>query len=427
MERHAVYCGSREVYEDMEASAKSLLAHTDVDRVWFLIEDVKFPRPLPDVVRCLDVSGQRIFAPDGPNMQSRYTYLAMMRAALAHVLPGVSRVLSLDSDTIVCRDVGELWEMDLGGAYFAAAKEAHRSYAELLYTNTGVALYDLDALRDGKADEAISVLNTRRYTWLEQDVLNYLCQGRIAEMPGDYNACEWTEHADPAIVHYAGRDDWRGEPLAKRWRDASWEDATGLGPRPRVLIAVPTFEGVRTECFEALWTLERPCECDLRFVRGYGAAKARNDIARAAIDGGYTHVLMVDSDVVVAPDALALMLEGDADVVLGCYPRKNTTSGQSELFADTCEDFGDENNINYDALDGMPARVAVKGGGMGCALIRTRAFRMLQFPWFEYVEYPDGNVLSEDLSFCDKCSGTMAIEADTRVRCGHVGARVQWR
>ena len=71
--KHAVYTGSREVYGDMVASAKSLAAHSDVDRIWFLIEDSEFPYELPDFVTCIDVSGQTYFPSDGPNMTSGYT------------------------------------------------------------------------------------------------------------------------------------------------------------------------------------------------------------------------------------------------------------------------------------------------------------------------------------------------------------------
>lgn len=224
--KHAAYCGSRNLYEDMETACKALLRNSDVGHVWLLIEDPEFPRELPPEVSVIDVSGQRFFRPDGPNMGSRYTYLAMMRAALCHVLPpDVHRVLSMDCDTIAIRDVSGAWDVPMDGCYFAAAREAHRCYEGLLYTNTGVALYDLDMLRDGKADEVISVLNSRRYTWVEQDVFNYLCQGRIAEMPGDYNACDWTEHPDPRLLHFAGHADWRSRPELWAYRDMTWDEA----------------------------------------------------------------------------------------------------------------------------------------------------------------------------------------------------------
>ena len=52
----AVYCGTRNVYQDMIPSMKSLLIHSDVDKIYFLIEDDEFPYPLPPEVECINVS-----------------------------------------------------------------------------------------------------------------------------------------------------------------------------------------------------------------------------------------------------------------------------------------------------------------------------------------------------------------------------------
>lgn len=221
--KHAVYTGSRNLYADMVTACKALLRNSDVDRIWLLVES-EFPYELPPEVTAVDVSGQTFFKPDGPNMGSRYTYLAMMRAALCHVIDA-DKVLSLDVDTLAVQDVSDAWDIPLDGYYFAAAQERHRCYEGLLYTNTGVALYNLSRLRDGKADEVIEVLNTRRYTWVEQDVMNYLCQGRIALMDGNLNACDWTEHPSPRLLHFAGHRDWRERPELHAYRDMTWDEA----------------------------------------------------------------------------------------------------------------------------------------------------------------------------------------------------------
>lgn len=231
--KHAAYCGTREVYDDMEMSAKSLVANSDVDLVHFIIEDPAFPRPLPDMVVCHDLSVQAYFPPDGPNMGSRYTYMAMMRIALCHVLDA-ERVLSLDTDTVVAKDVSELWELPLGDCYLAAVPEWSRSENGLQYCNFGVVMYNLGKLRDGKADECIEVLNRRQFPWVEQDVASYLCQGRISEMPAKYNSNWWTDKGQgkrkAAIVHYAGikRSDWANRPLPKKYRNMSWDEALEL-------------------------------------------------------------------------------------------------------------------------------------------------------------------------------------------------------
>lgn len=232
--KHAAYCGTRNIYGDMETAAKSLVANSDVGRVHFLIEDAEFPNPLPDIVECHDVSGQEFFPPGGANMSTAYTYMAMMRAALCHVLD-VDRVLSLDADLIAVRDVSAVWDLPIKDCYFAAAHEWHRTTADAIYTNHGVVLYNLARMRDGKADEIIAELNAKRYQWVEQDVCNYLCQGGIFDMPSEYNSNYWTDRNAPnaRIVHFAGmkRDQWVGRPEVEKYRAMSWEQALWMNSR----------------------------------------------------------------------------------------------------------------------------------------------------------------------------------------------------
>ena len=229
MTKHAAYCGTRNIYGDMETAAKSLIANSDVGKVWFLIEDEKFPSELPDIIECIDVSGQQFFRPGTPNMANGYTYMAMMRAALCHVLPGVDRVLSLDCDTIALRDVSRVWDLPLDGCYFAAAHEWHRTKDGQMYTNHGVVLYNLEKMRDGKADEIIAELNANPYTWVDQDVCNYRCQGAIFDMPSEYNSNWWTDKNAPGarIVHFAGmkRQQWIARPEVEKYCGMPWESA----------------------------------------------------------------------------------------------------------------------------------------------------------------------------------------------------------
>ena len=222
--RAAVYTGTRNLYGDMETAAKSLIANSDVDKVYFLIEDAEFPTKLPPIIECVDVSGQRFFRPDGPNMSSGFTYMVLLRAAFSDMFD-LDMIVGLDSDAICLQDVSALWDTDLDGVYFAAAREPDRSCRELTYTNMGVTVYNLAKLRDGKAAEIIDVLDNHRFTWMEQDVFNSLCQGRIGILDGDFNACNYTEHTDhPRIVHYAARNDWRGEPCVREYRDMPWDE-----------------------------------------------------------------------------------------------------------------------------------------------------------------------------------------------------------
>lgn len=166
-------------------------------------------------------------------MGSRFTYMAMMRAALPFVLPQYDKVLSLDIDTIVDQDISELWNINLGDNYFAAVLEPDRCrggkyYKEgdpQLYYNVGVVMYNLKQLRDRKGMEVIKSLNKEKYPFLEQDCMSKLCEGRILTLSNDYNCTNYSNYAicgrsfDPKIYHFAAIKDWQDYKEVKKYRD----------------------------------------------------------------------------------------------------------------------------------------------------------------------------------------------------------------
>lgn len=224
----AVYTGTKNLYKAMVPAVKSLVCNSDVDKIYLFIEDDKFPYEVPeDIVEVRNVSKQKYFKPDGPNMNSKFTYMAMIRAALAHELDNLDRVLSLDVDTLVVRDIQNLWHKPIeNGFYFAAVEEPQRTRSEgYLYTNIGVALYNLEMLRDGKCDEVIEALNTKEYRFLEQDVFNELCQEKILPISNRYNSNPFCKvHDIPSIVHFAGVKYWQDENEYEKWDNASWDE-----------------------------------------------------------------------------------------------------------------------------------------------------------------------------------------------------------
>ena len=194
-----------------------------------------------------------------------------------------------------------------------------------------------------------------------------------------------------------------------------------------VLICIPTYETILPETFKSVYGLKEDSKQGrplFDFIKGYGCAQARNKCALEALEYekslGIEYLMFVDSDVILPEDALVNMLQGDADIVLGIYPRKNTTTGQTEVFLPSEKDFTDENNLNLANLGSYGNRFEIKGGGLGCALIKLDLFKRMQYPYFKYVEYDDGSVLSEDNYFCWQAAQIGAkIECDQRVRCFH--------
>lgn len=191
----------------------------------------------------------------------------------------------------------------------------------------------------------------------------------------------------------------------------------------RVLIAVPTYENITPETFKSIYDIKSEHELSFNFIKGYDCARARNNIARQALDGGFDYVLMVDSDMIVPPDIVDKFLEWPVPAVVGVCPRKNTKIHETELFKFTERNYSDR--FKYEEL--TTDRMQIKGSGFACGMIDVELFRKLPFPWFKYVVYQDGSVLSEDLYFCELLrQNNIPIVADTRVRCGHMARYFQY-
>ena len=196
----------------------------------------------------------------------------------------------------------------------------------------------------------------------------------------------------------------------------------------RILIAVPTYENIYPDTFKSIWDMEKPCETGFEFVRGYDCASARNNIARLA--GPYDYVFMVDNDMIIPRSALTLMLEGGEDVVLGYYAhREEPYDGKTNV----CR-LGEYNYTNqYRGVElksfaqNNVNRIQVHGGGLGCALIKTSVFDKIDYPYFDWINYDSGYVLSEDLFFAERCTKAgIPIWCDTRVECGHIFRHAQY-
>lgn len=236
--REAVYSGSRNLYPHMATAAKSLIANSPVERVWFLIEDERFPIEVPDIIQAKDVSKQKFFPSTCANITTGYTYMSLMRVTYSKLFPELDRILQLDVDTVVVDDISELWEMRLGKAWFAACPEKNGKYKPYgpRYYNAGVMMFNLDQIREDRADsQAIALLNTTKMPYIDQDAWNMLGDQRVVDLPERYNECYMVGFTDsPAICHFAGHGNSWTDPKdtrtprlehIKAYREMSWDEA----------------------------------------------------------------------------------------------------------------------------------------------------------------------------------------------------------
>ena len=219
MDKVVVYAGTRNVYDSMYVSLKSLLINTPVDRVYLLIEDDTFPYALPDKVHPVNVSVQDFFPEDGANMKSQWSYMDLLRCAMGHMMPDEKQVLWLDIDTIVNEDISELFDIDMTGYFFAGVLEPAKSRGIFRYINSGVTLHNLELLRGWmKEDEMIAFLNQYQYSFPGQDIINLLGQGRIKLFDSEFNSNGYTMPCvRPKIIHYAAIKDYKEHFYYKKY------------------------------------------------------------------------------------------------------------------------------------------------------------------------------------------------------------------
>lgn len=134
--------------------------------------------------------------------RAHFSAAASYRLALARVVPAeVRRLLYLDCDMIVVRDIAELWRTDLHGHPVAAVCDPGGDAAAFAvrwglplerptYFNSGVLLLDLSVIRaEGIFDAALEFLqaNQEFLRFPDQDALNYALWQRWLKLDPIWN------------------------------------------------------------------------------------------------------------------------------------------------------------------------------------------------------------------------------------------------
>lgn len=164
-------------------------------------------------------------------------------------LVGFDKVVYLDCDLVVNRDINELYSVDIGdcligavrdtagnGWYNIPGNEMRQHMDDVLeitepcgYFNAGVLVMNLAELRKvTTCDKLMQLAVDPKWVWLDQDVLNHVCRGRIKYLDQAWNYMahkesyampqslpevwlpNWLQRAyyeaqkSPSIVHYVG-------------------------------------------------------------------------------------------------------------------------------------------------------------------------------------------------------------------------------
>ena len=164
--------------------------------------------------------------PDLPfeNMQRFIQYkVGMHKIFLPQILKDIDKVIYMDGDTLVLKDLHELYKIDVTNVYAAVAKDGiyyrfPKEMAEIgldkrgFYFNSGVMLYNLALQRkDNIVEKLVDYIKTHDDFYGDQDVLNVVFGDKLKLMSYRYNCISTFFEADDLDF----LSTYFGEPLPK--------------------------------------------------------------------------------------------------------------------------------------------------------------------------------------------------------------------
>lgn len=175
------------------------------------------------------------------------SYATYFRFFIPSLIPQYDKVLYLDGDIIVCKDLGELYKTDLSDNLMAGVRtyglstvKKYRRYFKKIgaepggYINAGILLINSKQWRDEDLVKKFLKETRNKYLFQDQDILNKVCRGQIKFIPLKYNfntigsesnflrsGCTTeTEIKEainsPVIIHFSGEKPWKS--FTMHWR-----------------------------------------------------------------------------------------------------------------------------------------------------------------------------------------------------------------
>lgn len=141
------------------------------------------------------------------------------RSFIARLYPMYNKAIYIDSDTILCDDIANLYYIDLGDNIVGAVVDKKvenvpefRKYVEHAlgvphteYVNSGVLLIDLKKMRKIRyLSKMVNMINTFDANLVapDQDYLNVICRGKILHLDDVWNAQPNGNLKKAKLVHY---------------------------------------------------------------------------------------------------------------------------------------------------------------------------------------------------------------------------------
>ena len=194
----------------------------------------------------------------------------------------------------------------------------------------------------------------------------------------------------------------------------------------KTIIAVPCMDMMHTAFVRSLTGLKHRSDVQISFAQGSLVYDGRNNLTKAAIDGGFDRILWLDSDVVFDSDLeekLHTDLDAGAEMVSALYftraePIKPTVY---KLVGMDRDPVGNRFPRAESFLDYPRDRVfPVEGCGFGAVMMTVDLLRRTTEAFG--LPFSPMNGFGEDFSFCMRVRQLgVPILCDSRIKIGHVG------
>ena len=220
-----VMCCTRNWYIYLATEIYALFKNNNVKKLYLFIEDDEIPYLKDKRIEFINVNNlPEYITSESPNYNTKYTKLSYLRCYFTKILD-CDKIIYVDADAIVINNIEELWNMDVN--LIAGVKEPgewnnHLGMENMddNYINSGVLIMNLANIRKQHIDdEMIKLLNTNKYYFPDQDVINIAFKEKTY-LSNMYNSTETTGFRDDAkIIHYIReRKGWIKEsPRSEIW------------------------------------------------------------------------------------------------------------------------------------------------------------------------------------------------------------------
>jgi hypothetical protein len=191
---------------------------------------------------------------------------------------------------------------------------------------------------------------------------------------------------------------------------------------PYILIGVPTYGLVDHRFWKTSMMLNIPYRHGIETIPRLMPDMARNKLARMAIDYGFTHLLVLDDDMIYDDQEIITKLVAHNVDIVGVRAYTRTAPHYPCVFykGGAGDEFYQE--VDFDCV-GLREVDAL---GMSMCLINVDVFRKVPEPWFEFGKVTilgkGDDRFGEDVYFCKKAKESgFKVHCDTNIEIAHVG------